>query len=161
MHWFKPKDPEPFSPDRFPVFIWEFDEGRSVYGFPDLLGTGMKIGIHHEGATVDPDTVDRTVGSMEVQEMQGLVKRFFPLAAGAPVRSVVCLYTDTPDYTFLLDRHPKHDNVVIGSPCSGHGFKFASAVGDVLSQLVMEGTTPFDLSLFRLSRWTGRLRRAD
>lgn len=153
MYWFEPRMARAeHGPDRFPIFIWEFPGGRSIYGFPNF-GSGMKIGIHHEGSTVDPNRVPRNVEAHEIAEMREIVRRCFPGADGPPRAAKVCLYTDTPDYAFLVDFHPRHQNVVIGSPCSGHGFKFASAMGEALADLATKGKGRFDLSVFRASRW--------
>src|SRR6185503_1884377 len=105
-----------------------------------------------DGATVSPDFVSRDVAPVEVDAMRGLLRRYLPQADG-PLRSAsVCLYTNTPDEHFWIDRHPAHSAVLIASPCSGHGFKFSSAVGEILSELATTGKSQFDLSLFR-NRW--------
>jgi sarcosine oxidase len=75
-----------------------------------------------------------------------------PDANGELLKSAVCMYTNTPDLHFLIDYHPAHPQVLIASPCSGHGFKFASAVGEVVADLLIEGQTDTDISLFRLAR---------
>ncbi|HEX9815377.1 MAG TPA: N-methyl-L-tryptophan oxidase [Candidatus Thermoplasmatota archaeon] len=156
MFWFKPKkNPADFRPDRFPVFIWETEDGHNTYGFPDL-GTGFKMGIHHEGEIVDPNTVDRTPSQEDERKVRRDVARCFPDADGPAVAAKVCLYTVTPDTVFLLDHHPRHDNVIIASCCSGHGFKFASAVGEAAADLAMERRPKTDLSLFRLTRLLSR-----
>ena len=82
--------------------------------------------------------------------MRRIVRRFLPGADGALRSAAVCLYTNTPDGHFLIDAHPEFRQVVIASPCSGHGFKFASAIGEILARLVTEQPARFDLSLFRL-----------
>lgn len=159
MFWFKPhRRQENFRPDRFPVFIWESEGGHAIYGFPDL-GNGMKIGIHHEGAIVDPNRADRAPNAEDERKIRTDVARCFPDADGAPAAAKVCLYTNTPDLAFVLDRHARHDNVVIASCCSGHGFKFASAVGEAAADLV-EGRPRPELEFlstrrFSKSSWLG------
>lgn len=146
--WFEPKSPARFQPDRCPIHIWEHEPGKYFYGFPDL-GEGVKVAGHHEGKTVDPDSIDRVVAPDEVEGMRAIVRRFLPDADG-PLRSaVVCMYTNTPDGHFFIDRHPAHPQVLIASPCSGHGFKFSSVVGEVLAELLVKDRTQFDLDLFR------------
>ena len=141
-----------FAPARCPVHVWEYEPGKHFYGLPDV-GTGSKLAVHHEGPTVTPDQVDRTLGEAETRKMQALVRRYLPRLNPVVKSFAVCLYTDTPDQHFLIDRHPEHARVWIGSPCSGHGFKFASAVGEVLADLATTAKTRFDLNLFRLDRW--------
>ncbi|GDY18959.1 N-methyltryptophan oxidase [Verrucomicrobiota bacterium] len=153
LFWFDAlANPADFRPDRCPVHIWEYEPGKHFYGLPDV-GTGSKLAVHHEGPTVSPDAVDRTLGAAETRKMQSLVRRHLPGLNPAVRSFAVCLYTDTPDQHFLIDRHPEHPQVWLGSPCSGHGFKFASAVGEVLADLALTGRSRMDLELFRLGRW--------
>ena len=153
LFWFRPRaEPQRFQPDRCPIFIWEHEPGRIFYGFPDL-GEGVKVARHHEGEEVDPNTVRREVTSAEVRSMRALLRRHLPDAEGALLDTAVCLYTNTPDGHFLIDRHPACPRVWIVSPCSGHGFKFASVIGEILADLVIDGRARFDLSPFRLDRW--------
>jgi len=148
LYWFEAcRNAAHFAPERLPIHLWEHAPQRYLYGFPDL-GDGVKVARHHEGRLTDPDAVDREVHAEEVEAMRGLVRRYVPDADG-PLRSAaVCLYTNTPDDHFLIDRHPAHEQVVVASPCSGHGFKFASAIGEALAELLSEGRTRLDLSLF-------------
>ncbi len=140
-----------FAADRFPVFIWQWSPGHSIYGFPDQ-GVGLKVAIHHEGQRVDPDHVDRTVRAAEAATLLEVLGEILPDAVGPVTRSSVCLYTNTRDEDFVIDFHPDDARVVVASPCSGHGFKFASAVGEVLTDLVTSGGTDFDLTPFRVNR---------
>ena len=81
--------------------------------------------------------------------MRTMMRPFLPDLDGSLRDATVCMYTNTPDCHFLVDRHPAHPQVLIVSPCSGHGFKFSSAIGEVICDLVQEGRSRFDLSLFR------------
>jgi sarcosine oxidase len=149
LFWFDPTtSPALFHPERCPIHLWQFHNRRFFYGFPDL-GEGVKVACHHHGEFTSPDQIRRTVSSAEVDAMRAIVRRYLPGADG-PLRSAtVCMYTNTPDEHFWIDWHPVHPQVLIASPCSGHGFKFASAVGEILCQMVTEGRTRFDLSLFQ------------
>lgn len=152
MHWFDPPG-DGFERDRFPIFAFEYDFDQVFYGFPDL-GDGVKVAIHHDGQEVDrPEDVDRDVRPRDVERMRDLLAEYMPALDSEPVRSEVCMYTNTPDLHFLLDLHPDHPEVVLGSPCSGHGFKFSSAVGEALADMA-DGEEPrVDLSSFRLDRF--------
>jgi sarcosine oxidase len=160
QHWFRPRaHAELFAPERFPIFIWESGPGRAWYGFPDIGeggegGEGVKVALHHQGEPAHPDTVRRTVAESEVQAIRALLDRFIPDAAGEHLRAAVCLYTNTPDHHFLIDRHPRDEGVWIVSPCSGHGFKFASVIGEVVAAEVCGRAPGFDLRPFRLARFT-------
>jgi sarcosine oxidase len=153
QHWFRPSlDGGLSGPDRLPVFIMEYARERLLYGLPDT-GHGIKIAKHHQGERTTADTVRRRVDDHERVEMQALVMQWLPRVAGPLTESTVCLYTNTPDRNFILDYHPAHRNVIVASPCSGHGFKFASAVGEILADLAVEQTPAFDLSPFRATRF--------
>jgi sarcosine oxidase len=146
-HWFRPK----VDTTAWPVTLWEHRPGGLVYSIPE--GDRVKAGVHHEGDTVDPDLVDRGVSPKDDDIIRSLMQQFQPGAAGELLNSAVCLYTNTPDRHFVLDWHPDHDNVLIVSPCSGHGFKFSSAIGEVAADLVTGQLSPFDLSPFALARF--------
>ena len=147
--WFEVKPgATSFAPERCPIHLWEYEPRRFFYGFPDL-GDGVKIALHHEGASAQPDTLRREVGPEEVAAMRALTRRFVPEADGPLRAATVCMYTNTPDEHFWIDAHPQFPQVVIASPCSGHGFKFSSVMGEILSDLLMRGESRFDLSLFR------------
>jgi sarcosine oxidase len=152
LFWFGPNNhPEPFDPRRCPIYIWEHATNRIFYGFPEL-GEGVKVGRHHEGEITTPEDLRRDVGPEEVEAMRALLRRFMPTVDGPLQTTAVCMYTNTPDSHFLIDFHPNHPHVLLASICSGHGFKFASAFGEILADLLIEGRSFFDLRLFRLER---------
>jgi len=93
--------------------------------------------------------VRREVAMSEVDDVRTAVRRFVPATDGRILASVVCLYTNTPDEHFWIDRHPGHSNILVASPCSGHGFKFAPVIGEILGDLVEKKRPRFDLGLFR------------
>lgn len=149
MCWFAPRArAEIFAPERCPVHIWETAPQRFFYGFPDL-GDGMKLARHHAGEVCDPDRLHREVSDAEVAPIRGWVRRFLPDADGALRTTEVCMYTNTPDAHFWIDRHPEQAQVLIASACSGHGFKFASVLGELLAQWLVSGRTQVHLSPFR------------
>jgi sarcosine oxidase len=145
--WFDTRELPAFQAARLPVFVWEWAPGRVFYGIPDQ-GQGLKAARHHEGEAVTADTVDRTVHEDDVAAVRALVRRYLPAADGPPLRGVVCLYTNAPDRHFILGPHPSEPRVILVSACSGHGFKFASAIGDVAADLAAEGATDLDLEPF-------------
>lgn len=153
LFWFEPRsEPQQFQPDRFPIFICEFGHRHFFYGFPDL-GDGIKVAGHHEGRITQPDSIDRQVTSEEIEAMRHVLRRHLRAAEGKLRSTVVCMYTNTPDEHFILDYHPAYPQVLIASPCSGHGFKFSPVIGEIAATLLNGGTPPFDLSLFRLDRF--------
>ncbi|HEY4208604.1 MAG TPA: N-methyl-L-tryptophan oxidase [Puia sp.] len=139
-----------FLPGQMPVYIWEYTAGKMFYGFPDL-GTGIKIAPHHRGRTIDPDQLTQGVSREEIEEMEAITREYLDMS---PVfqTSAVCMYTNTPDENFIIDRHPAFPNIIIASPCSGHGFKFSSLTGRILGDMALGNDTGFDLSPFSISR---------
>jgi sarcosine oxidase len=153
LFWFEPNShADSFQPQRCPIFICEHAPSRFFYGFPDL-GDGVKVGVHHEGAHVSPDLLDREVKPQETALARAVLRGLLPDAAGNLRSAVVCMYTNTPDEHFLFDYHPRHRQVLIASPCSGHGFKFSPVIGELAAALFSGGNPPFDLSLFKLGRF--------
>jgi sarcosine oxidase len=151
LYWFGAKsNTRFFQPENFPIFIWSYDHDRIFYGFPDL-GSGIKFAKHYDGEPAHPDTIDRVAGRKEIESMKALIRRWIPDAEGQLLSTSVCMYTNTPNLHFYISPHHLHEQVLIASICSGHGFKFASAFGEILSD-ILEGKKPdFDLSLFGFS----------
>lgn len=155
LHWYRPRaEPEAFGPARCPLALWEHAPGRFFATFPDF-GEGVKAQVHHEGAATTPREVAREATAADEAPVRELLRRFLPGAAGPLLASAVCLYTNTPDSHFVLDRHPASPRVVVASPCSGHGFKFASVVGEAVAALALDEPFPLDLSPFSLRRFAG------
>lgn len=139
-----------FLPAAFPVFIWEHAPGKMFYGFPDL-GSGIKIAVHHRGQSTTADSINRDVTTAEVTEITELVNCHFNADLNC-IASAVCMYTNTPDEHFMIDYHPAHHNIIIVSACSGHGFKFSSAIGKIVCEMALEEPISFDITPFRLQR---------
>jgi sarcosine oxidase len=156
--WFDPAGArDAFHSSRCPVSIWEHAPDRFFYSFP-LLGPGVKVAIHHEGEAADPDHLRREVADRDAEPVRSLVHRYMPDAGGRLAASAVCMYTNTPDGHFIIDRHPEHAQVMLVSACSGHGFKFAPAIGEICSDLIVEGNTRFELGMFGAGRWGAKAR---
>lgn len=152
VYWFNPLKPAEFTPNRFPIFIHEYAPNRTWYGFANF-GDGVKVALHHQGEATTAQTVRRAVTDAEVAGIRSLMTEFLPGANGALRSTTVCLYTNTPDHDFILDVHPEHPSVFIASPCSGHGFKFSIAIGELIADDLMGQGRRFDLSPFRIARF--------
>jgi monomeric sarcosine oxidase len=137
LWWLAVNDEGAFAPERFPVFMSDSADGE-IYGFPIAEHPGLKIANHAGGNQTTPETVDRQVRDEEKSDVVSLARRIFPSATDRVLESVVCLYTMTPDTDFILDRHPEWDTVVLGAGFSGHGFKFAPAIGEHLAMLALD-----------------------
>jgi sarcosine oxidase len=152
LGWFQPEAPELFSPERFPVFNMIVDEGQ-FYGFPVWGVPGFKIGRwHHLHETGHADSLSREATLADEALLRDCVARHFPRASGPTMALRACLFTNTQDEHFIVDRLPGLPQVVVASPCSGHGYKFCSVMGEILADLAMDRTPPFDLSLFQFTR---------
>jgi sarcosine oxidase len=152
MYWFSPHDGAGFDPARCPIALWD-DPGLPAFAtFPDL-GGGVKIAIHHGGTEADPETLDRTPRLEDERAVRERLARYVPSANGALREAAVCIYTNTPDSHFIIDHLDPSHRVVVASACSGHGFKFASAVGEAVACLATGAPPPVDLSLFSASRF--------
>ncbi|RLL47100.1 N-methyl-L-tryptophan oxidase [Oceanobacillus piezotolerans] len=154
--WFE-ADETLFNSNVFPTFMVEVPTGdtRAIYyGFPSFDGCGVKVGRHDFIDNVDPDTMNREYGSDGNDEghIREFLNRFMPKASGELKKGVICLYTRTPDGHFIIDKHPEHSHIMIAAGFSGHGFKFASVVGEIMSQLALSGETDHDISLFKINR---------
>jgi len=152
--WAQPRRSEYFEPARFPVFNMEAPEGR-YYGFPVHHVPGFKIGkYHHRNESVVADSVDRDCYPEDEAVLREGIRRYFPDADGPTLAMKACMFANTPDGHFLIDRHPEAENVIIAAGFSGHGFKFCGVVGEIAADLALEGATKWDLELFRIRRLT-------
>ncbi len=159
LYWFDVADCyEAFVAEKFPVFIWDFggDEGEGIYGFPAIDGRrgGLKVAREEYVVTTHPKNVERSVTPQETDWMfEHCVE---PRLAGIKrecVKAVACLYTVTPDSGFVIDTHPNYRDVIVASPCSGHGFKHSAAIGEALAQMATQSSAELDLSAFSLKRF--------
>ena len=152
--WFAPvADAEAVSAERFPVWLWADPDGLTHYGFPFDPELGLKVARHHTGERTDPDSVDRIVNEADLAGLRRFIRARMPGASERLTASTVCLYTNTPDDRFVIDRHPVAAGVAFASACSGHGFKFAPVIGAILADLVVDGSTSWDISPFRAGRF--------
>ena len=154
--WLMPRRSELFLPERFPVFYLHGDHG-SFYGFPLFPDLGFKIGLyHHLHQVVNPDGVDRACHAEDERVLREGVQRYFPDADGPATLLKACLFTNTSDEHFIIDRLIDFPRIVVAAGFSGHGYKFCSVVGEILADLAVEGRTRHDISLFALERLVGQ-----
>jgi len=150
LFWFEPRaERDAFA--RLPVYIVQEPE-RMFYGFPYREGHGLKVAGLHFGDEADPDTLDREASSQDEERVRAWLRRRMPLADGERREAKVCMYTNTTDGHFLIDFLPEDSNVVIASACSGHGFKFASVIGEIVADLVLAGETKHEIEFVSAAR---------
>jgi sarcosine oxidase len=160
--WFYPKKPELFQSGRLPVWILEPSKNSAypfnAYGFPSHGFPGFKLGVmHHRREIVDPDNFNREPTREDEKYLRGFMAEYFPEANGSTMALKTCLFTNSPDYSFLLDFHPKHPEVLIVSCCSGHGFKFCSAIGEIVADICSDGKSSQRIDFFSMNRERTRL----
>jgi sarcosine oxidase len=158
--WFRPAEPATVGYGGFPIFILDGPHGL-VYGFPDFESRGVKAALHNRGSAVDPDAWGPSPTDAELSRVSRTLREFIPGAFGPIMDREVCLYTNTEEGDadgsakdeFIIDRLPEDRRIVLASPCSGHGFKFASAIGRQLARMAMDPASEADKA-FRLSRFS-------
>ena len=143
----------PRQPGRFPVFNLQVAEGR-YYGLPIYDAPGFKFGrYHHLGESGAVEVIRRDADAADERLLRDFAEKYFPKGSGPTMGLRSCLFTNTPDEHFILDFHPDHPQVVLASPCSGHGYKFCSVVGEILADLAGDDrATRHDIDFLRLSR---------
>ena len=142
LHWFEPLGgAAPFEAGRFPIYIWDLDNGVQFYGFPADDEGRVKVAFFRSQVKGE-------------EAIRAALRPCLPaLAHGVLVDTVNCKYTLTPDQHFVIGHHPDAANVVIASPCSGHGYKFASVIGEILADLAIDGGTTHPIELFSPARF--------
>jgi len=151
--WFGTRDDHRFRRDVFPLYIADTPSGI-FYGFPLLDANGIKIAQHYGAPELrDPAEIERTVSMADEETLRGFLREHLPTVDGPRRRAAVCIYTLTPDRHFVIDLHPDYPNVALAAGFSGHGFKFASVVGEILADLADTGRTELPIGMFRVNRF--------
>lgn len=156
QHWWQPSDdPEALRVGNCPVWIWERAGGPAAYGFPVRDDVdGAKTAFHHGGTVIAPEAAAAPATAEDIAAMRAWLAHALPTVPGQWLRGVSCRYTNTPDSHFVVGLHPAHKRVVVAAGFSGHGFKFASVVGEILTELATVGATRHDIGLFDPTRFT-------
>lgn len=154
QYWFRAEHPEDFAPDRTPVFIRK-RAGLDVYGFPTLDGETVKIALHHGGTEADPDRLDRETSPADGERVSAFARDLIRGLDPRPVRAKVCMYTNSPDGDFVIGAVPGSTRLTVLGGMSGHGFKFATVMGEIAADLAMEGGTGHPIQPFRPDRFDG------
>jgi sarcosine oxidase len=154
MFWFRSPDMRYKAP-QCPCFLFESAAGE-FYGFPSLEPFGMKVAEHTGGQPVgDPTHVPRELDPRDLAAIQDFLRRHVPGLDPKPSQHAVCLYTMSPDRHFVVDRHPRHENVFFAAGLSGHGFKFAPVLGEALADLALTGQTTLPIEFLNARRFQG------
>lgn len=142
-----------YGSDHFPIFLTQTSNG-TYYGFPSIHGSGLKAGRHDIGQSLSPDAEVGAYGiyTEDEQDTRAFLDQFMPQASGKLIKGTTCFYTRTPDEHFIIDLHPEYEHIAIATGFSGHGFKFATGVGEILTELILHGKAKQDLSIFSINR---------
>lgn len=148
--WYEPNDRVATALGAMPVFLRDAGSAGSYFGIPALGPDGVKVGkhAHFREPIGDPDRADGPANDRDTALLDDFIAHRLPLAAGRRLATATCRYTMLPGEDFLLDPLPDEPNVVVASPCSGHGYKFASVVGEILADLALEGGSRLPLDAF-------------
>lgn len=158
LNFMAPMEMKPYQAENCPVWIAHVASlfPEMIYGIPSHAGSGFKIAFHGGPEYSYPSEISREPDAENVAALRPFMRDHIPGLARAPVReSRICLYTQTPDEHFVVDKHPDYAHVVIGAGFSGHGFKFSTTIGKMLSEIALDGATPHNDSLFKIERFTG------
>lgn len=152
VYWFRPQaNSAALAPGHCPIYIWQRDDVGFLYGFP-LDDAGLaKAALHYGGQITTADTIDRTVHGEEAEAMRAIMRQCIPTLDVEPAHTSICMYTNSPDRHFIIDRHQEHAHVVLAAGFSGHGFKFCNVVGELLATLAFD-TAAETVPLFRWAR---------
>ncbi|MHB2017290.1 MAG: N-methyl-L-tryptophan oxidase [Candidatus Xenobia bacterium] len=140
--------PQDGAYDGAPAFFYALDYGQ-IYGFPGRHGL-LKLADHAGGQVLDDPDPARDLLPGDHDTVARAIAELFPHASAVAARHVVCMYTMTPDENFILDLHPEHRNVAFAAGFSGHGFKFAPLIGEIMADLVLTGQTQYPVGFLRL-----------
>ena len=153
LFWFDPiKDKDKFHYSNMPNTGWDLDNGMEFYTQPNIENKGFKVAMHHNGKFISENDLNRESNADDLSIVKNFLEEYIPLANGKLIDSRVCVYTNTPDLDFIIDFYPNDENLIICSPCSGHGFKFTPAIGEICSELVINNGINYDLSEFSIKR---------
>lgn len=154
MGWVQPLRRDPFLLGAFPVWAIDKEDGALYYGFPITAESpGLKVARHGRGTLDDPDTIDRNPRPGDEEDFRAGIRKFLPDADGPLVSMRICMYTNSPDHHFILDRHPAHPRVTLACGFSGHGFKFASVIGEALADLATKERSELPIGFLGLKRF--------
>ena len=157
LGWVWPREWEAFQLGALPIWMIDRLDGSVYYGFPIITHSpGLKVALHAPLQPTDPNQFVREVLPGDEQTFRAALHTFLPRADGPLLALRTCLYTNSPDGHFILGSHPMHERVVIAAGFSGHGFKFASVIGEVLADLVQTGATKLPTAFLGPQRFMPR-----
>ena len=162
LAWVNPKNPGIFELGKLPCWtVTDPKYGGFFYGFPiidpKIFGepVGFKLGLHYPAKKTDPDTIDRNKSQDEELKIVNFLKEFLPneFSINQVQDYRYCMYTYSPDEDFIIDFDPENENVLLAAGFSGHGFKFASVIGEILADMAIKGKTDQPIQFLNANRF--------
>ncbi len=154
--WFEPKQSGELDIEHFPLFHVLFDNPeRAFYGIPSFGAHGVKVCRQHGGVHTTADAIDRSLLPEDEAQVRAFMRENLPSANGRLLTAKVCMNTNTPDRHFILGAHPKCPRIFVAGGFSGHGYKFAPLIGEIMADLVTQGATRYPIAPFAPDRWQG------
>jgi sarcosine oxidase len=151
--WYRTTQPDYRRENDFPVWFFE-TPGGMFYGFPEIDEMGLKAAEHTGGLPVDdPLCLQRQLTAADRRPLEALLRRHMPGVSDQCVQHAVCMYTSTADGHFIVDRHPEYPQICFAAGLSGHGFKLANLLGDVLADLALTGRTRHPIDFLGVGRF--------
>jgi sarcosine oxidase len=153
LYWFPSADRSFHEANGCPTYLYELPDGV-FYGFPQIDELGVKVAEHSGGEVItDPKNDPRPLDPADLARVEAFLTQYMP-GVGRPMqRRSVCFYTMSPDENFVIDRHPRNENVFFTAGLSGHGFKFTSVLGEVMGDLALAGKTDLPVGFLGLKRF--------
>lgn len=158
LHWFQPGGTA-LTVGSMPIFLFQRHDGAIMYGLPMSADqVGVKVAFHNrQNDDCHPDRIERTVSPREIEDADEQFSELVPMIRGTHVMSKVCMYTLTPDEHFVIDKAPGRPQVILACGFSGHGYKFASVIGEILADLAIDGASRHRIQKFELARFRSGL----
>jgi sarcosine oxidase len=156
LGWVWPRRPELFELGRFPVWAIDQPDGTQHYGFPMIpLSPGLKVAHHARGPVTMPESIDRQPKPQDADDFMPALRAVLPEGDGPLLAIRICMYTCTPDTHFIIGLHPRRPAVIIACGFSGHGFKFASVIGQIIADLALDGRSRLPIGFLSPMRFAG------
>jgi sarcosine oxidase len=153
LAWLQPLQPEVFTPERFPVFNMQVG-GARYYGCPIFGVPGFKFDKYrHLYEQGPPESFDWEPNAADEAVLREYAAEMFPLGTGPTMSLKTCLFTNSPDDHSITDLLPDTPQVAVAAGFSGHGYKFASVIGEIMADLATERSTALDIGLFTYARF--------
>jgi sarcosine oxidase len=152
--WLSPRSPQQFVSDRFPVWSFRRKDGTRLYGFPmSSAAPGIKVANHDRSDVTEVNALQRQILPTDEASFREGLAQLLPAANGNLLSLEICIYTNSPDFNFVIGRVPRHQRILVACGFSGHGFKFCSVIGQIMADLALTGHTDLEVGFLNPERF--------